>query len=103
MINVGVIQSCPDVDFLEAGVEIDEPRLRALDGSLDVEAIRTNLAPITVICRAGPEAGPIGAVAQRNRFHWLGSPRSTNLQMSPPPPGGHDGPPAAVGPAVRTT
>jgi len=96
MVNVGVILSCPDVDFLDAGIEIDEPRLRALDESLDVEAIRTNLATIPVICRGGPEAGPIGALAQRNRFHWLVSPRSTIIQMSPPHTGRTSDPRAAL-------
>ena len=96
MVNVGVILSCPDVDFLEAGIEIDEPRLLALDDALDLEAIRANLATIPVICRGGPAAGPIGALAQRNRFHWLVSPRSTIIQMSPPHTGRTSDPRAAL-------
>src|SRR5882724_3693478 len=39
-INVGVVLSCPDVAFLEAGIELDESRLLALDDTLDVGAIR---------------------------------------------------------------
>jgi hypothetical protein len=96
MVNVGVILSCPDVDFLAAGIELDEPRLLALDGTLDVEAIRANLATIPVICRGGAEAGPIGALAQRNRFYWLVSPRSTIIQMSPPHTGRTSDPRAAL-------
>jgi Protein of unknown function (DUF3037) len=83
MVNVGVILSCPDVAFLEAGIELDESRLLALDETLDVGAIRANLATIPAICLGGPESGPIGAMAQRSRFHWLVSPRSTIIQMSP--------------------
>jgi hypothetical protein len=83
MINVGVILSCPHLDFLEAGIELDESRLMALDETLDVEAIRANLATIPAICLGGPESGPIGALPQRSRFHWLVSPRSTIIQMSP--------------------
>jgi DUF3037 family protein len=82
-INVGVIVSCPDVSFLDARIELDVPRLLALDDTLDVEAIRTNLTTIPAICRGGAEAGPIGALPQRNRFHWLVSPRSTVIQPSP--------------------
>jgi Protein of unknown function (DUF3037) len=82
MINVGVVLSCPGVDFLEAGIELEEARLRALDESLDVDAIREHLASIPVICRGGAEAGPIGSLPQRSRFHWLVSPRSTVIQMS---------------------
>jgi hypothetical protein len=96
MVNVGVILSCPDVDFLDAGIEIDEARLLALDDSLDLEAIRTNLATIPVICRGGADAGPIGALAQRNRFHWLVSPRSTIIQTSPPHTGRTSDPRAAL-------
>jgi len=82
-INVGVIVSCPDVSFLDARIELDVPRLLALDDTLDVEGIQTNLATIPAICRGGAEAGPIGALPQRNRFHWLVSPRSTVIQPSP--------------------
>jgi hypothetical protein len=83
MVNVGVILSCPGVDYLDAGIEVDEARLLALDETLDVEAIRANLATIPAICRGGSDAGPIGELAQRSRFHWLVSPRSTMIQMSP--------------------
>lgn len=83
MINVGVILSCPDVWFLEARIEIDPERLRALDASLDIEAVRDILSTIPVICAGGAEAGPVGALPQRNRFHWLVSPRSTVVQTSP--------------------
>ena len=82
-INVGVILSCPELSFLEARIELDESRLRVLDETLDVEAIRTHLATIPFVCKGGSDAGPIGDLPQRNRFHWLVSPRSTVIQMSP--------------------
>ncbi len=83
LINVGVILSCPAVDFLEARVDLDEERLRALDATLDVNDIRAHLATIPLICAGGAEAGPIGALPQRSRFHWLVAPRSTIIQPSP--------------------
>lgn len=83
MINVGVILSCPDLDFLDARIELNESRLRALDASLDIDLTRANLEMIPRICRGGPDAGPIGALPQRSRFHWLVSPRSTIIQTSP--------------------
>ena len=83
MINVGVILSCPDVDFLDARVELDEARVRVLDPTLDVTGLRAHLETIPAICRGGPDAGPIGELAQRSRFHWLVSPRSTMIQISP--------------------
>jgi hypothetical protein len=83
MINAGVILSCPDLDFLEARIELDAARLRALDPSLDIEATRANLENIPRLCRGGPESGAIGELPQRARFHWLVSPRSTVIQVSP--------------------
>jgi hypothetical protein len=81
-VNVGVIVSCPSRDFLEARVELDEQRLAALDSEVDVESIRTHLATIPAICAGGPQAGPIGHLSQRERFHWLVAPRSTIIQVS---------------------
>jgi hypothetical protein len=81
-VNVGVIVSCPARDFLDARVELDEQRLRVLDSSLDLESIRTHLATIPAICAGGENAGPIGRLSQRERFHWLVAPRSTIIQTS---------------------
>ena len=82
-INAGVILSCADLEFLDARIELDEPRLLALDPTVDLDAVRAHLAMIPRVCRGGPEAGPLGDLAQRARFHWLVSPRSTIIQMSP--------------------
>jgi len=82
-INVGIILSCPDVNFLEARIELDEARLLALDPKVDLDLMRANLATIPAVCRGGAEAGPIGELPQRGRFRWLVSPRSTMIQTSP--------------------
>lgn len=82
-VNVGVIVSCPDREFLAARIELDEQRLLALDATLDVESIRTYLATIPTICAGGEQAGPIGQMTQRERFHWLVAARSTIIQTSP--------------------
>jgi hypothetical protein len=82
-VNVGVVVSCPARGFLAACIELDEPRLLAVDPTLDVETIRAHLATIPVICAGGEPAGPIGQLSQRERFHWLVAPRSTIIQTSP--------------------
>ena len=82
-VNVGVIVSCPAKGFLEARIELDEQRLKALDATLDIESIRPHLASIIAICVGGEQAGPIGQLSQRERFHWLTAPRSTTIQTSP--------------------
>ena len=95
-INVGVILSCVDVEFLEARIELDVARLLALDPALDLDAIRAALATIPTICAGGPDAGPIGALPHRGRFRWLVSPRSTVVQMSPVHTGRTSDPAAAL-------
>ena len=89
-INAGVIVSCPAQDFLGARIELDERRLLALDGSVDLETVRANLASIPVVCAGGAAAGPIGQLSPRERFHWLVAPRSTIIQTSPVHSGVHD-------------
>lgn len=81
-VNVGVIVSCQKDERLEARIELDEPRLRALDPSIDLDAIRGHLAAIPAICAGGDGAGPIGKLSRRERFDWLTAPRSTIIQTS---------------------
>lgn len=81
-INAGIILSCPARDYLGARMELDESRLRALDPRVNMEAVRAHLASIPLICAGGPEAGPIGMLSRRERFHWLAAPRSTIIQVS---------------------
>jgi len=82
-VNAGVIVWCQEKDFLEAGIELDEERARALDPALDIDAVRRHLASIAVVCAGGAGAGPIGKLSKRERFDWLVAPRSTIIQTSP--------------------
>ena len=81
-VNVGVILSCPDTDFLDARIEVDEAVLRAIDPGIDLQTVQSNLEVIPAVCRGGPAAGPIGMLPPRNRFRWLVAPRSTIIQPS---------------------
>lgn len=82
-INAGVILFCLEKDFLKARIEVNEPRLRALWPELDMDLVRRHLEAIPKICDAAPDAGPIGRLSLRERFHWLVAPRSTIIQISP--------------------
>ena len=95
-INAGVILSCPDKSFLEARIKLNESRLLSLDPSLDLEMVRTHLETIPTICQGGDEAGTIGQLPQRQRFHWLVAPRSTIIQTSPVHTGRCSDPAAAL-------
>jgi hypothetical protein len=82
-VNVGVILSVADSDFLDARIDVDDGAVRALDPSIDLDAVHEQLALIPLVCRGGADAGPIGALPPRGRFRWLVSPRSTIVQPSP--------------------
>jgi hypothetical protein len=82
-INAGIIVSCPTTNYLKARIELDRERLTALDPALDPTIILQHLEAIPLICEGGEDAGPIGLLPARSRFHWLVAPRSTIIQTSP--------------------
>ena len=82
-INAGVVVFCLERKFLSARVVVDEARLKALWPEIDVELVRRHLEAIPKIAAGDVSAGPIARLSQRERFHWLVSPRSTIIQVSP--------------------
>ncbi|MFL6248195.1 MAG: DUF3037 domain-containing protein [Thermoanaerobaculia bacterium] len=95
-INAGVVLFCSTEAFLDARIELDRERLLALAPDVDVALIESHLAVIPKVCRGGDDAGAIGQLPQRARFHWLVAPRSTIIQMSPMHSGVHHDPEAAL-------
>jgi Protein of unknown function (DUF3037) len=81
--NVGVIVSAVDAEYLEARIDDDLSRLLVLDPTIDLDSVCAVLATIPAVCAGGPGAGPLGDLSARGRFRWLVSPRSTVVQMSP--------------------
>jgi hypothetical protein len=82
-INAGVIVFCPELQFLEARIYLDDARAKALWPTIDLDIVRRHLQAFPDVCSADPAAGPIAKLTQRERFHWLVSPRSTMIQVSP--------------------
>ena len=95
-LNVGVILFCRTLDFLGARIYLNATRSLALHPDLDLAAVQLQLDTIMRICEGGPEAGPLGKLSQSERFHWLVSPRSTIIQISPTHEGVGDNPEAAL-------
>jgi DUF3037 family protein len=95
-VNVGVIVSCPERQFLDCRIEVDEARLRALWPGIDLDVVRRHLASIPAICRGGDDAGSIGKLPPRERFRWLIAARSTIIQASPAHTGRCTDPPALM-------
>jgi len=82
-INAGVIVFSAERKYLEACVQVNEVRLRALWPDIDVDLVRQHLEAIPRIAAGDPSAGPIAGLSQSQRFHWLVAPRSTIIQISP--------------------
>jgi hypothetical protein len=82
-VNAGVVLSCDIEKILVAAIELDQNALLAIDANIDLDLVLKTLAIIPAICAGGEGAGPIGKLSSRERFHWLVSPKSTMVQMSP--------------------
>lgn len=81
--NAGVVLFCRPRRFLSARAALDERRLTALAPDADAEILRAHLDVLVAVARGAPGAGPIAALDQSDRFHWLVAPASTVLQPSP--------------------
>ena len=78
-VNVGVIVYAQAYRYLCARIELDEPRLLAIDPNTDVTAVRAALGAFERACTEGPLADrPLG-----ERFRWLTAPRSAIVQPGP--------------------
>jgi hypothetical protein len=95
-INVGVILFCLERRFLGARLLVDEKRIVALWPDADVPIIQSHVSAFSRICEGDKTAGPIAALSQRERFHWLVAPRSTMIQISPVHAGLCDAPELAL-------
>lgn len=82
-VNAGIVLSCDIEKILRAAIELDRAALLAIDAAVDLELVSKTLATIPTICAGGEGAGVIGKLSARERFHWLVSPKSTIVQMSP--------------------
>lgn len=81
-VNVGVILFCRTRRFLRARVALDPRRIRALAPDIDLETVREHLDARVRVAAGEADAGPIAALPQSERFHWLVAPSSTIIQTS---------------------
>ncbi len=82
-INVGVILFCRTQGCLIARLELDPQRLAVLAPNFKPAEVKAHLDLIPRVCAGGPDSGPFCQMSQAERFHWLVSPRSTSIQISP--------------------
>lgn len=86
-LNVGVILYCSAKGFLQTRFELNEERLRAFSGDLDLQELQERLQVFEKICQGGAGGGTIGQLPIASRFRWLTATRSTVVQTSPVHPG----------------
>jgi hypothetical protein len=86
-LNIGVILYCRPLHFLQSMHIIDEERLHAFAGYLDMTALKEHLCVFEKICAGNTAAGEIAKLDAASRFRWLTATRSTIVQCSKVHPG----------------
>lgn len=99
LVNVGVVVYCQQADYLAMASDLDPVRLRAIDPSIDVDAVREALRAIEAVCTADPRSGAADEPSIGRRFGHLSAPRSTVVQPGPVH-SGRTSPELADGPAL---
>ncbi len=86
-LNVGVILYCAAQGFLQTVSELNEERLRAFSGGVDIPELEERLRAFERICGGRTGGGTIGQLPIASRFRWLTATRSTIVQTSSVHPG----------------
>ena len=81
--NAGVVLFCRRARFLAARTALDERRLAALAPDVSPDELRPHLATLEAIARGDAAGGPVAALPDSERFHWLAAPASTVFQPGP--------------------
>lgn len=79
VINVGVLVYSKSFRYLRARIDVNENRLKALDPSVDMTAVRSALSAFDRAC----SEGPLAEQSLGERFRWLTAPRSAIVQPGP--------------------
>lgn len=82
-LNVGAVLFCRTRRFLRLTLAIDERRLLALAPDLDLAAVQGHLDALAQIAEGHSDGGPVAALGQAERFHWIVAPASAMIQPSP--------------------
>jgi hypothetical protein len=81
-LNVGVIVYSKMKKYLGIKYHLDENRLKAFAGDIDIESLREYLHAWEKVCQGGVGGGTIGGLEMHLRFRWLTATRSTIIQSS---------------------
>jgi Protein of unknown function (DUF3037) len=76
-VNIGVVLFCRRADFLGLRWVLPRDRLRALDPTLDIDALTALLHALERVAAGDSRAGAVACQLPSERFHWLVAPSST--------------------------
>jgi hypothetical protein len=86
-LNLGIVFFCKQTGFLKCLYRVDENRISAFCGEVDIAHLRANLESFCKIASGNKDAGPIAKLDVPSRFRWLTAVRSTIIQTSKTHPG----------------
>ena len=86
-LNVGIILFSKRANFIRVLYAINEARLQAFCGDLDLQQARMNLESFEKIAMGAEHCGPVARLDVPSRFRWLTAVRSSAIQTSRPHPG----------------
>jgi hypothetical protein len=95
--NVGVVIFCRQRKYLEARIELDRDRLRALAPGLAPESVQPHLDAILAVVHGDPQGGALAGLSLSERFGWVVANSSTVIQPSEVHTGLTDDPASTLG------
>ena len=94
--NVAIVLHCRRRAFLAVRSHVDEERLRVLDPSVDVEAVKAHMELLERVAAGEDPDNPITRLDRSERFGWIVAPSSTVVQPSDVHTGLTDDPAATI-------
>jgi hypothetical protein len=95
--NVGGVIFCRQRKYLEARIELDRDRLRALAPGLAPESVQPHLDAILAVVHGDPQGGALAGLSLSERFGWVVANSSTVIQPSEVHTGLTDDPASTLG------
>ncbi|MFT5885959.1 MAG: hypothetical protein ACI9IP_002423 [Arcticibacterium sp.] len=86
-LNLGVVLYCKSQRFLDVRFSLNEARIKAVFGEIDLLEVEKHLESFKKICEGDKDAGLLASQDMASRFRWLTAKRSTIIQASEIHPG----------------
>ena len=84
-LNIGIILYCAKQKYLKMLYVLDEHRLQAFDGYLDMDELKEHLCSFERICSGNLHGGPIAKLDIPSRFRWLTAAYMVFMAPTTPP------------------